>query len=94
MVSWGRVRAGDHTPEARLARVLDAQSVIARVAASLGPIHCRGNAMTTEQHRLAAIVSADVAGYSQLMGAADWRPCQLSRDERTSIARGTFVGIC
>jgi len=31
------VRAGNHTPEARLARLLDAQAVIARVAASLGP---------------------------------------------------------
>jgi len=41
-----------------------------------------------EQRRLAAIVSADVAGYSRLMGRDESRaPCPLSGDKQTSIAQ-------
>jgi hypothetical protein len=45
----------------------------------------------TEQRRLAAIVSADVAGYSRLMGRDEggrWRPCPLAGNKQTSIAQG------
>ena len=37
MVSWGAVAVGKLEPEARLARILGAQEVLARVAATLGP---------------------------------------------------------
>ena len=37
MVSWGPVGVGKLSAEARLARILDAQAVLARVAATLGP---------------------------------------------------------
>jgi hypothetical protein len=44
--------------------------------------------MTTEQRRLAAIVSADVAGYSRLLGTNRTTPLAADSTSTPSVAPG------
>jgi len=45
----------------------------------------------TEQRRFAAIVSADVAGYSRLMGAARWHRNAMLEIERSPLRQSVNI---